>query len=104
MNIMSKNDRLAKRVQNMCANTSLTWSLDKSIELKYQNDTYPFVAITPAGEYRIVKASWTSRKGSVVGYEARFIPAGKNFGSKLCDAPTLREAKRLCEEDYIKRG
>ena len=35
--------------------------------------------------------------------EARFIQAGKTFGSKLCDAPTLREAKRLCEEDYIKR-
>lgn len=75
---------------------SLVWKIDKSIELKYQNDTYPLVANTDDGYYKIVKIHG--------GYSAKFISTGQSVGRRIgYNPPTLREAKRECEEDFQNR-
>ena len=74
----------------------LIWKLDRTVELKYQYDTYPLVAITPDGQYRIIKI--------VGGYSAKFILTGHSvaIGRRVGDSSTLREARRVCEEDFLR--
>lgn len=84
------------KTKMIAASKKLTWKRDTSVELKYQGETYPLIANTPDGQYRITKES-----GSY--YKARFIKNGQTVGDQVgVGTPLLSQAKLNCERDYLK--